>query len=240
MKTELFCEYCNSELKENDKKCPNCGADCSKVTYKYRKEKESIEEEKKEEMNKSAKKVAKVVGVTFLLHQIFIPIIFIVIFIIIGVVVKKSISSNGSFQKSSSVSVGYQEKAKTSKLTAKLISYDFYEYESNFDNYRTKEGYQKIAFEFEIENLYNFGEFVKISLKADGYNVSESDINVDSAFATPKSGKGNYPKLNNYMEANEKQKGYIGFEVPKDKKELLFKVGDKINIKIDNPVYSAN
>lgn len=72
MKTELFCEYCNSELGENDKKCPNCGADCSKITYNYRKEKENIENEKKEEMNKSAKKVAKVVGTTFLLHQIFI------------------------------------------------------------------------------------------------------------------------------------------------------------------------
>ena len=240
MKTELFCEYCSSELNENDKKCPNCGADCSKVTYKYRKEKEQAEEQKKEEMTKDAKKVAKVVGTTILLQQILIPIIVIIIFAVVGIFMYKSFSKSGFFGNSSTTSVGYQKKAKTSKLTAKLLSYDFYEYTSVFDEYKTKDGYQKIAFEFEIENLYNFGEFVEISLKADGYNVSKSEINVDSAFATLKSGKGNYPKLNNYMEANEKQKGYIGFEVPIDKKELLFKVGDNINIKIDNPVYNSN
>ena len=33
-------------------------------------------------------------------------------------------------------------------------------------------------------------------------------------------------------------KGYVGFQVPKDKKNLVFSVGDYITITMDNPVYS--
>lgn len=246
MKTKLICEYCGNEIGENDKKCPNCGANTSKITSAYKEEKEQEEQEKKAQQEESIKKVAKITGFAFLGQYVIAGIIMIVIIglfifgIVTGIKSAKKIS-NSKNKVQNNVTVGYQEKGKTSNLEATLLSYDLYEYSSeHFDSYNTKDGYQKIAFEFEVENITNEKILsLDIVLKADGYNVQKSDLNVDKAFATLKQGKTYYEPIDLFVfEAHDIQKGYVGFEVPKDKKELIFKIGNNLTIKMDNPVYS--
>lgn len=35
---ELMCDYCGVNIKITDNKCPNCGANCSKVINEYKKQ----------------------------------------------------------------------------------------------------------------------------------------------------------------------------------------------------------
>ena len=250
MKTELKCEYCGVEIGENDKKCPSCGASCADVTSRYRKEREEILGEKKKAFVKNAKKAAIIGSIPVII--IFTLVIGLFIFIIyMGVSSMKdtgntSPSYDNKFfdlgndgDKEESVEVGYQEKANTGKYEVTLVSYDLYAYESNFKSERTKDGYQRIAFEFDIKNLTPDTIYdMDIVLKADGYNVEEA--NLEEHLGTLKQGSGNYPKLKTYwLSGNDEQKGYIGFEVPKNRKELEFKVGNYVTVKMDNPAYSG-
>lgn len=240
MKKELVCEYCNNEITLDDKKCPNCGANCSKVIKEYQK---TIEQERQEELESVAKK-AKPKLILSNLFGIGVALFIIGLIILAGVSIFKAIKSTGDFGEgktgSNKASVGYQEKARAGELEATLLSYDLFEYKSDhFDHYNTKSGYQKIAFEFEVKNLSDMNNDAEITLKADGYNVSKTALSIDSGFATLVQGKSDYPKIDTFIiDENDTQKGYVGFEVPKDKKELLFRVGDYITIKMDNPVYN--
>ena len=236
MKKELVCEYCNNEITIEDKKCPNCGANCSKVIKEYQK---SIEQEEQDAVEKAAKK-AKPKLILGNLFGIISSIIIIGLIVLAGVAIYKGIKSTGDFTKSKKTTVNYQEKATGGDLEATLLSYDLYEYKSdNFDNFNTKPGYQKIAFEFEVKNLSSHNNAAEITLKADGYNVTKTQLSVDSHFAKLVQGKEDYPDIDTFIiNGNDLQKGYVGFEVPKGKKELLFRVGDSITIKMDNPVYN--
>ena len=238
MKKELVCEYCNNEITMEDKKCPNCGANCTKIIKEYQK---SIDLEERENIEKIAKK-SKYKLMFSNLFGIIVCLIIVGLIILAGVFIYKGMRTAKDFAKQNSTtqSVNYQEKAVSNDIQATLLSYDLYEYRSdNFDIYNTKSGYQKIAFEFEIKNLSKYNKAAEISLKADGYNVSKTFLSVDSHFATLVQGKEDYPTIDTFIiKGNDTQKGYIGFEVPKDKKELLFKVGTDITIKMDNPVYS--
>ena len=252
MKTELKCEYCGMEIGENDKKCSSCGANCANVTSKYRKEKEAILNEKKKQVVQGAKKAMIIGSIPAII--IFTLVIGLFIFIIyMGVSsmkdTDKSYTSpdydNKLFDfgkdtnKEESVEVSYNEKANTGKYEVTLVSYDLYAYDSKFKSERTKDGYQRIAFEFDIKNLTSDRiHSMNITLKADGYNVEEA--NLEEHFGTLKQGSGNYPELKIYwLDGNDEQKGYIGFEVPKNRKELEFKVGKYVTIKMDNPAYSG-
>ena len=256
MKKELKCEFCKSEITVDDKKCPYCGANCLKVIREYNKAIEDAEQEKRNIEIEKEKKDEKFIGTVFTFHWIIVAIIFIIgigIIFAVAINVSKKTKHTVPTIKTTTVKnivpttttkqhveVGYNEKAITANYEVTLLSYDLYEYSSQFDTYKTKSGYQKIAFEFEVKNLKSSVlTDADISLKANGYNVEESKLNVDSHFGTLKQGKGNYPEIKVFMiEANDIQKGYIGFEVPKDKKELEFKVGNYVTIKMDNPAYS--
>ena len=78
---ELICEYCKVPIKESDHKCPNCGADCTKMIRDYKKyQKEqtiAAQYATKEEINKTFKRTGNVIGATFII-MIFIVIAFIV------------------------------------------------------------------------------------------------------------------------------------------------------------------
>lgn len=247
MKTELKCEYCGMEIGENDKKCSSCGANCANVTSKYRKEKEELLGEKKKTFTKNAKKALIIGSIPVVLVFTMVIGVFILIICLAISQIRADDNSNtnnifdyGTSEKEEeSVEVGYNEKANTGKYEVTLVSYDLYEYESKFKSEETKDGYQRIAFEFDIKNLIDDDLYLMdITLKADGYNVEEA--NLKEHFGTLKQGSGDYPELNLWgMMGNDEQKGYVGFEVPKNRKELEFKVGKYVTIRMDNPAYSG-
>ena len=171
MKVELKCEYCDNEISENDKKCPSCGASCSNVTKKYREEKENLQKERRQEIDKNLKKA---VGISAIPVVIFF-ILIISVFIFIGHLVSNQLKDvdndytekeydndfdsffdDESEDEEENVEVGYNEKAVTSDYEVVLSSYDLYEYDSNFKSERTRDGYQKIAFEFDKVQINSF------------------------------------------------------------------------------------
>lgn len=257
-KTKLKCEYCSNLITEKDLKCPNCGANCSKVIEKYKEEKEEEEKAKQEEQRQEAEKMLKGFGKSFSLFAL-IPII---MFIVVAILIITSFfsfgkdikSENDNFfddveeqveDKQEQVTVGYQETAKTKNANITLDSYEFYEYKSNEfpEQYNTKDGYQKIAFQVKIENktdeevktVFDY----KYSMKADGYKVDEAEYKVGMfTYASP--GKENYPTIKNAdIGPKETLQGYVNFTVPTNAKELTLRIGDYVTIKMDNPAYKG-
>ena len=182
---------------------------------------------------------------------IIVSILGLVVFSIFKQVTNKDNNVFESFEKSTNedsnkkVTVKYQEKAKTNDIIVTLDSYELFEYKSdNFpEHYNTKDGYQKIAFHFIIENLsnetFNTTFDGKVSLTADDYKVSSTSME-KCVFCYTAVGKDNYESIQNTeIASSEKLQGYVGFEVPKDKKNLKFKFGDYIFITMDNPVYQG-
>lgn len=70
MKSELICEYCGTIITENDKHCPNCGANCSSSIKKYRIEQEKIRLERlknREIRQKKSKKKSTIISLIILI-----------------------------------------------------------------------------------------------------------------------------------------------------------------------------
>lgn len=73
-----------------------------------------------------------------------------------------------------------------------LDSYDLYEYHSDhFEHYNTPNGYQKIAFHFEIYNKQDepLMTGMLIDLLADDSNVEQTDLELKKDFASLVKGK---------------------------------------------------
>lgn len=251
---ELYCEYCKNGISLDDKKCPNCGADCTKVINKYKKAKEEEEKEYKDRVLDMTENAAKTVGTVFKIGSISSIIIFIVVFgfIIFGFVKVFSLANETSKNNSSLfdeekdekvVNVGFNELAESKKFDVILDKYELFEYTSDTfpEQYKTPEGYQKIAFHFDLKN--NLDEILtmafdaKIVLTADDYNVEKCDTEA-CMFCYPISGQKEYKELeNSFVPENSKTEGYIGFLVPTKYKTLKFKIGSSVVITMDNPAY---
>lgn len=252
---ELVCEYCKVPIKETDHKCPNCGANCTKVINDYKKQKK----EKQDLINKNVaeyqNKMKKRVTRSFRLVSMFVILIIIVIIGLFGFAIYKQTSntntsfdwSEGSFvdnEAKKKVTVKYQEEAKTKDISVTLDSYELYEYKNDkFPNDmdgNTKPGFQKVAFHFIIKNntkeVFDTRFDAEVSLTADDYKVDSADLE-KCYFCYTAVGKDSYQNLYDEIAAGEKLQGYAGFLVPKDKEKLKFKVGDNIIINMDNPAY---
>ena len=168
--------------------------------------------------------------------------------VISGIHATQSSSGSGSSSstikkdESKKVSVGYNELAEGENYSIILDGYEYYAYDSEYfsDKYRTKDGYQKIAFHFMAEgsSSYEVNFYTHdISLKADDYAVEDARLEkgIHEYVVT---GKESYPEFQGTVTEGEKLQGYVGFLVPKSAKELKFKVG-KITITIDNPAYEG-
>ena len=242
---ELICEYCKVPIKEDNLKCPNCGADCSKIIREYKKYKKdkiiSSQYATRDEINKSFKKTGNVIGATFI---IIIAIVFIFI-ASITVFAYKSIRSHNS----NSATAGYKEKASTDEMAVTLQEYELYEYKSDENSYaNTPDGYQKIAFRFLIENkghneltsTFGFG----IKLTADDYKVESATLEKCSTCQVVK-GRDKYENFDRFdINPKAKEQGYVGFLVPKNRKKSVFDIGDNgfsdhIFIEMDNPAYKG-
>lgn len=253
---DLVCEYCNLPIKESDHKCPNCGANCTKIIREYqkkKKEQQDIIDKKRAEQNR---KVRKKMNITFVIILVFSLLMIAAIVGIIVFAIYKQTSkadkyfdwSEGSFVSKSDgkkVVVKYKEKAKTKDMSVILDNYEFYEYKADefpdSKELNTPEGYQKIAFHFVVENtgtediITAFGFDVDVT--ADDYAVKKAGLS-QCMFCRTVSGKSSYESLESLdIKAGSKLQGYLGFMVPKDKKNLKFMVGDNITIKMDNPAY---
>lgn len=242
---ELVCDYCNVSITEHDHKCPNCGADCTKVIRDYKRyQKEQLMAANlasKEEINKTFNKTGNFIGATFII------IIFSVcIFIFLGILGFSRLINNTT---KSSDTAGYQEKAETSNMAVTLQEYDFYEYSSDQDSSaNTPDGYQKIAFRFLIENkgtdeltsMFGFG----IKLTADDYKVESASLTKCSSCQVVK-GKEKYESFDRFdINPHAKEQGYVGFLVPINRKKLIFDIGegsfsDHLFIEMDNPAYKG-
>lgn len=252
---ELYCEYCKNGISLDDKKCPNCGADCTKIINNYAKKKEDEEKEYKDRVLEISENIAKNSGTIFKISSIGSLIIFIVIccFIIFGFMrtfssVKEQtsgIDSNSIFNEKEDnvINVGFNELAEAKKFDVIIDEYDFYEYSTEHfaDDYETPDGYQKIAFHFDIKN--NLDEVLtmafdaKVVLTADDYVVEESDVEA-CVFCYAISGQDKYNALTkSFVPENSRTDGYIGFLVPVKYKTLKFKIGSSVIITMDNPAY---
>ena len=261
-KKVIECEYCHTLISEEDNKCPSCGANCSAAIKKYRKEQEKkLAEEKtrKEKMFNDQMKTVSEVGVKGAKIVFLITSVVIIFIIIIAVFIfsnfarevdrqqeenRNTSSSITEKKKQEKVKVGFNEKAETEDMVVLLDGYEKYAYYSGFyKNYNTPEGYQKIAFHFEIKNKKDRDLYLwtnKIYLTADDYLVDNTSLKApEETFAKVIEGKANYEDISMATIKGESTlKGYVGFQVPKDKKNLVFSVGDYITITMDNPVYS--
>lgn len=264
-KQELFCEYCKNGISLDDKKCPNCGADVTKIVNKYKKEKEKKEEDYNNRVLSIAESTAKTVGSAFKVSSIIsvaIAVVAIVGFIVISVFIFKGFNSfsnnhndsgnNGFFfdfeddddkTNDKVVEVGFNELAETKKFNVILDEYELFSYTADSfpDQYNTPEGYQKIAFHFDLENkleeILTMSLDSRISLTADDYNVDRCDVEA-CIFCRAVSGKEKYKELpSTFISAKTKTEGYVGFLVPTKYKTLKFKIGSSVVITMDNPVY---
>ena len=261
-KKVIECEYCHTLISEEDNKCPSCGANCSSAIKKYRKEQEkklAEEKSRKEKMLNDSIKTVSEVGQQGAKYVFVIAVIIIAMVILITLLIFFNFSREIDRQREESmnttnniiednkqeiVKVGFNEKAETKDMVVLLDNYDKYAYHSDFfKNYNTPDRYQKIAFHFEIQNkktrdLYVWSE--GISLTADDYKVETTSLKAPGDnFAKVTEGQASYEDISSATIKSESTlKGYVGFLVPKDKKTLVFRVGNYITITMDNPVYS--
>ena len=213
-KKVIECEYCHTLISEEDTKCPSCGANCSAAIKKYRKEQEEKAKAEKDKMMKTFGDVANAGSKTFRTAMIIIAIPFVIIPILFIVFAVTSANNHNKIEKDfdenivevekekeqEPVTVGYQEEAVTKNIKVTLSSYEKYAYYSeHFDTYNTPDGYQKVAFHFEIENLTNNDYFLwsdGISLSADDYDVEKTSLKAPgSSFAKVVEGKESYEDI---------------------------------------------
>lgn len=258
----IECEYCHTLITEYDTICPKCGANCSKVIKKYKEEKQKKEQEKREKVENFQKSVFNHVQKGQRFARFFIFMIFVVAaFFMIRSFMKFSSFEGLPIDESNEnknnkvedkvekpqivkvVKVSYKETAETNEMKVTLDSYDLYEYHSeHFESNNTPNGYQKIAFHFEIYNKSDrtMSTGMLIDLLADDSNVEDTDLELPKGFAELVKGKEKYEKIEPLqIKPNSTLKGYVGYLVPKDKKILKFTVGDYIIIEMDNPVYKG-
>lgn len=253
-KKVIECEYCHTLISEEDTNCPSCGANCTGAIKKYRKEQEEKIKAERDKVLNTFGNIYKDTTKTFRIISVFVGVVFLAVF---GVIIYGATSTRNNMdnkfddfnvemepekeEKQEVVTVKYQEEAITKKMKVKLNSYEFYRFQSDsFDSYNTPDGYQKIAFHFEIENLTDNVIFLwseGISLTADDYEVEETDLkSPGDSFAKVVEGKGNYPDISRgTIKSKSKLKGYVGYLVPKNTEKLKFEVGDYIIIEMDNP-----
>lgn len=257
----LLCEYCGAAIDIKKHKCPSCGADCSKIIKKYKDEEKKKADAEKERVLKMQEQVTDTVLKSFRLSNkigfIVFGVIFVVaIFIFVSVVIGISSNSKKYNNKDDdnwfdspyeektkkSISVGFNELAKNSDYTLILDSYELYNHVSDkFPAvYNTKDGYQKVAFHFIIENKddsdYTIHGFNSFNLTADDYAVESADLEA-CVFCYAAEGREKYDSLlDQTIKGGSKLQGYVGFEVPTDKKKLVFSY-DNISITMDNPAY---
>ena len=245
-KKVLQCEYCRHIISEYDSKCPNCGANCVNVIKKFKAEQEAEAKKRSDELQAQTEEAAKAIGRGFKAFMIIPIAIFIFVFIFIAVM------SMNHFNKPSTHSSNndkekVEEQVKKESYTVQVDSYELYEYQhKSFDRCNTKEGYQRIAFHFVIENtgdktISTSWIVHNISVKADSEVVKESYIHADDSFCNVKSGKKDYVDLNgSSLLVGDKESGYIGYEVPTNAEKIKFIFDDEHVIEMDNPAYKKN
>ena len=232
-KVDLVCDYCGVAITEKDHKCPNCGANCSDKIKAYNKQKEAEEEELRQKNIEMSKAIQKQMNapVKFIFIFAFAIFIFIFIMIIVGFTSFYSNNEDDNW-------LGEDEEA--AELKCSQDTYELYAYTSDsFSSSKTPEGYQKIAFHVSCENISDDSVMITgfdVKLKADDYAVEVASLET-KPYEKVVQGKAKYPSLlNNTIESGEKIQGYVGFLVPKDKKQLKLTVKDD-TFTIDNPVY---
>ena len=244
----LECEYCKTIITEKDTTCPKCGANCSSVIKKYQKELEEEEkqkqkelEDKQKEMLEKSKKVMKVAATGFGINFVVATIIIIAVFIGIGVLAFRQV---GGPRTKKTVEGTLNEKVEAAKYALTLDSYETYEYYDDFfKNCNTKEGYQKVAFHFVVENtseetISTSNIVYNVDVKAEDEVVYSSDLNADDHFCDVVQGKKEYNKLpSTNLLAGDKVSGYLGYQLPKDKEKLKFVIDNSVVIEMTNPVY---
>lgn len=254
---KLQCEYCGALITEKDNTCPNCGANCSKVIKDYY---EEMDKEREQQIEKSKEIIEDTVKSFKKMSTI--PVgIFIFIFAVAFIIIVFTMTQMFSFKNDidnnpinlfnddnknepSKVAVGFNEKAVLDDYTVILDSYEEYNHNSNNfpEVYNTKNGYQKIAFHFIIENTSSKditfgGSDLNISLKADNYKVEDAELEI-CTFCYAAKGQEKYPELGyEVLNSGDTLQGYVGYVVPKNTKTLKFKVGKFITITMDNPSY---
>ncbi len=258
-KKNIECEYCHTLISEDDVKCPQCGANCSNVIKKYREEQEKKEKEEKDE---ALKTLNTFVQGNRKIGSIFIIFFFIIFITIFGTVFfqifrnfnnRSNINNNNTIIEKNDnkiqepvvedekVVVKYNEMASTKKMNVILDGYELFEYHSDhFEQHNTPKGYQKIAFHFSVENLddYSLSGYSLIQLTADDTNVEKCSIELSAGFEEVVKGKAKYESVvDSFIGSGKTLKGYAGFLVPTDKKELKFYIGEDITITMDNPAY---
>lgn len=254
-KVDLVCDYCGVQITEEDHKCPNCGANCTAKINNYKEQQEKLKQDEEQRKIRQSKQIVKDLDRTMAMPIMFFGIAFIFIVIIMVISIASATRKTqdlgigktpDEFQeevKKQVIEVGYNELAKAKDYTFILDSYELYEYASDDfpEHYNTPAGYQKIAFHFRYDNTsnnsYHLG-YSAVNLTADDYKVESSDLEVGT-FEKVVSGKASYPSFAaQIIRDGEKFQGYVGFLVPKDKKELTFYFED-IKIVMDNPVYQG-
>jgi len=236
----IKCKYCNSRIDINDRKCPNCGADTSDVIEK------AIEEQKKEQQEiidrgfENINRIRKHANKTMIAFSI------IVATIIVGIsllMFSKIGNTEGFFSKN--ITVNYEETAKNNTFEIKCDGIDTYNLVSEFpeETYLNtkREGYQQVAFHIVMTNLTKkkidfFFDKIEFSLLADGVQMDSSTIENQFGILKEEDSK-SFEKLGDSISPNATIKGWIGFYVDVNAKELKLKVKN-ITIKMDNPVYA--
>ena len=244
----LECDYCGERITEDDYKCPKCGASCSHIVKKYKEQQErDALEAKRQAMEREKEEERKMLPTKMII--VFVSVIIFItalmVFFHIFSLSKQDLERNPAGtaevdKKDEKMTVGYQEVAENATYSIQLAEYENYEYVSeSFPNqYNTPQGYQKIAFKFVFVNksMNSLTSSHSITLKADGFQVEESNLKI-GMFESVVTGKSQYPEFNGSLIAEDETfQGYIGYLVPKDKKELVFTFKD-VTIKMDNPSY---
>ncbi|MBQ3306584.1 MAG: DUF4352 domain-containing protein [Bacilli bacterium] len=244
----LECEYCKTIITENDTTCPKCGANCSNVIKKYHKELELEEKKKQEELeakqkelSDKTKKAMKVAATGFGIHFVIATIIIIAVFVGFGIMAFSQVKKPRTKK---AVEGALNEKVNTEKYAITLDSYETYEYYDDFfKNCNTKEGYQKVAFHFLIENtseesISTSSIVYNVDVKAEDEVVYSSGLKADENFCNVIQGKKDYNKLpSTNLLAGDKVSGYLGYQIPKNKEKLKFVIDNSVVIEMTNPVY---
>ena len=239
----LKCKYCGSRVTRSDRNCPNCGADISSV----------IEEEDKkikDEFDKKTKHIAEEYNkVSNRMAIVFTTIGLFVIFVFLFVCFMIFKTSTGSKKSTSSgretVSSELNEQAKDELFIVTCDKVESYNMIADFGGYTDsvmKDGYQQLAFHIVLSNIsdktlsfiYDDIDFV---LLADGVQMKSSSVVDNYRFRHEEDGK-KYESLPSSVAKDATVKGWIGFYVPFDTKELELKVGNVV-IKMDNPAYKS-
>jgi len=240
----LECQYCGSIITEKDTTCPKCGANCSSVIKEYKKQQEEEMKELKAKASETAKNISN--GINTSMKTVSAVIIGISILIMI-MILFFAFNMSGLFGKSKqkeSVTGTINETIKKDTYSLEVDSYESYEYYDDFfKNCNTKEGYQKVAFHFLIENTSDDTISTRsivnnITLKAEDELVESTGLNADTHFCEVLQGKKEYNKLPiTDVLSNDKISGYIGYQVPKNKEKLKFIIENDLIIEFDNPFY---